>query len=145
MDFIASSTITIASASIVNYYYKEVQNDILIYKNIQSYTKYGNSCRIQNMGTHALYKIWQLMPKCHIMASVHRRLSQSSCRPSELPGRTPKLIFLFFELEEARLFWLLRPPPVGLWNDNNQISTPTCNYTSIKHNLKIKITFSKFN
>ena len=54
------------------------------------YTKYGNSCPIQNMETCALYKIWQLVPKCHIMASVHRRLSQSSCSPSELPGPTPK-------------------------------------------------------
>ena len=62
MNFIASSTISIASASIVNYYCKEVQNDILIYKNFQSYTKYGNSCRIQNMAIRALYKIWQLMP-----------------------------------------------------------------------------------
>ena len=62
MDFIASSTIIIASASIVNYYCKEAQNDILIYKNIQSYTKHGNSCRIQNMATHALYKIWKLVP-----------------------------------------------------------------------------------
>ena len=62
MEFIVSSTISIASASIVNYYCKEVQNDILIYKNIQSYTKYGNSCRIQNMETHALYKIWQPVP-----------------------------------------------------------------------------------
>ena len=44
----------------------------------------GNSCRIQNMMTCALYKIWQLVPKCHIMASVHRRLSQSSYLPSEL-------------------------------------------------------------
>ena len=25
------------------------------------YTKYGNSCPIQNMATHAVYKIWQLV------------------------------------------------------------------------------------
>ena len=78
------------------------------------YTKYGNSCHIQNMATRALYKIWQLMPKCHIMASVHRRLSQSCYPPSELPGTTPKSIFLFFELEEAQFSQLLRPPPLGL-------------------------------
>ena len=66
------------------------------------------------MATCAVYKIWQLVPKFHIMASVHRRLSQSSCPPSELPGPTPKLIFLFFKLEEARFFWLLRPPPLGI-------------------------------
>ena len=106
------------------------------------YTKYGNWCRIQNMATPALYKIWQLMPKCHIMASVHRRLSQSSFPLLELPGPTPKSIFLFFELEETRFFWPLRPPPLGLWYVNNQMSTPTGNYISIKHNLKIKITFS---
>ena len=74
----------------------------------------GNSCCIQNMATHALYKIWQLVPKCHIMASVHRRVSQSSCPPSKLPGAPPKSIFLLFELEEDRFFWLLRPPPLGL-------------------------------
>ena len=62
MEFIDSSTISIASTSIVNYYCKEVQNDILIYKNIQSYTKYGNLCHIQNMATRAVYKIWKLMP-----------------------------------------------------------------------------------
>ena len=66
--------IIITSASIVNYYCKEVQNDILIYKNFQSYTvvvkkgtsfpmsiqwqlmlytKYGNSSPIQNMATCA--------------------------------------------------------------------------------------------
>ena len=62
------------------------------------YAKYGNLCPIQNMETRA---------KCHIMASVHRRVSQSSCPPLELLGAPPKSIFLFFELEEARLFWLL--------------------------------------
>ena len=66
------------------------------------------------MATRALYKIWQLMPKCHIMASVHRRVSQSSCPPLELPGAPPKSIFLFFKLDEARFFWPLRPPPLGL-------------------------------
>ena len=71
----------------------------------------GNSCRIQNMATCALYKIWQFMPKCHIMASVHKRVSQSSFPPSKLPSAPPKSIFLFFELEEARFFWPLRPPP----------------------------------
>ena len=60
--------------------------------------------------SQCLYKIWQLVPKCHIMASV----SQSSCPPSELPGAPPKSIFLFFELEEAWSFWWLRPPPLGL-------------------------------
>ena len=40
--------------------------------------------------------------------SVHRRVSQSSFPPSELPDAIPKLIFLFFELEEARFFWPLR-------------------------------------
>ena len=74
----------------------------------------GNSCHMQNMETHALYKIWKLVPKCHIMASVHRRLSQPSFPPLELPGPTPKSIFLFFELEEARFNRLLRPPPLGL-------------------------------
>ena len=49
----------------------------------------GNSCPTQNMEICALYKIWQLVPKCHIMASVHRRVSQSSFRPSELPGAPP--------------------------------------------------------
>ena len=60
-----------------------MQNDILIYTNFQSYTvqvkngtsfpmsiqwklmpytKYGNSCAIQNMATRDVYKIWQLMP-----------------------------------------------------------------------------------
>ena len=53
MDFIALSTVSIASASIVNYYCKEVQNDILIYK---------ISNHIQNIATRAVYKIWQLMP-----------------------------------------------------------------------------------
>ena len=96
------------------------------------------------MATRALYKIWQLVPKCHIMASVHRRLSQFSFPPSEPPSPTPKSIFLFFELEEARFFWSLRPPPLGLLNDSNQISNPTGNYTSIKHNLNIKIMFSNF-
>ena len=56
------------------------------------------------MATHELYKIWQLVPKFHIMASVHRRLSQSSCPPSKLLGPTPKSIFLFFKLEEAWFF-----------------------------------------
>ena len=78
------------------------------------YTKYGNSFPIQNMATRALYKIWQLMPNCHIMASVHRRLSQSSCPPLKLAGPTTKSIFLFFELEEAQFFWLLQTPPLGL-------------------------------
>ena len=120
-DFIASSTISIASTSIVNYYYKEVQNDILIYKNIQSYTKYGNSCHIQNMATRALYKIWKLVPKCHIMAIVHRSVSQSSYPPLEILGATPKSIFLFFELEEDQFLWPIRPPPLGIRNDNNQM------------------------
>ena len=74
----------------------------------------GDSCHIQNMATRALYKIWQLVPKCHIVASVHRRISQYSCPPSELLGAPPKLIFLFFELEEARFFRPLRPPPLGI-------------------------------
>ena len=68
------------------------------------YTKYGNSCHIQNMATCSLYKIWKLMPKCHIMASVHRRVSQSSWPPSELLGAPTKSIFLFFKLEEAQFF-----------------------------------------
>ena len=96
-----------------------MQSDILIYTNFQSYTvvvKNGTSFLmfIQNMATCALYKIWQLVPKWHIMASVHRRVSQSSCPPSELPGAPPKSIFLFFELEEARFFLPLLPPPLGL-------------------------------
>ena len=99
---------------------------------------------IQNMTTPTLYKIWQLVPKCHIMASVHRRLSQSSFPLLELLGPTPKSTFIFFELEEAWFFWPLRPPPLGIWNNNNQMSTPTRNYTSIKHNLNIKIMFSNF-
>ena len=69
---------------------------------------------VYTMETHALYKIWKLMQKCHIMASVHRRVSQSSCPHSELPGAPPKLIFLLFELEEARSFRSLRTPPLGL-------------------------------
>ena len=56
----------------------------------------------------------KLVPKCHIIASVHRRVSQTSFPPSELLGATPKSIFLFFNLEEARFFWPLRPPPLGL-------------------------------
>ena len=64
----------------------------------------GNSCRIQNMATRALYKIWKLAPKCHIMASVHRKVSQYSFTPSELLGAPLKLIFIFFELEETRFF-----------------------------------------
>ena len=96
------------------------------------------------METCALYKIWQLIPKCHIMASVHRRVSKSPFPPSELPSAPPKLIFLFFELEEARFLWPLRPPPLGIRNENNQMSTPIGNYTSIKNNLKIKIMFSNF-
>ena len=63
-----------------------------------------NLCHIQNMKTRALYKIWQLVPKSHIMASVHRRVSQSSFPPSEVPCAPPKSIFLFFELEESRFF-----------------------------------------
>ena len=150
-----------------------MQTDILIYTNFQSYkvvvkngtsfpmsiqwqlvpytkygnsyTKYGKSCPIQNMATCAVYKKWQLMPKCHIMASVHRRVSQSSFPHLELPGAPPKSIFLFFEIEESRFLWPLWPPPLGLWNDNNQMSTPTVNYTSIKHNLKIKISFQILN
>ena len=94
------------------------------------------------MATRALYKIWELVPKYHMMASVHRRASQSFYPPSELPSAPPKSSILFFELEEARFFWPLRPPPLGLLNDNNQMSTPTGNYTSIKQNLKIKIMFS---
>ena len=69
-----------------------------------SYTKYGNSCPIQNMATHALYKIWKLTPKLHIMDNIHRRVSQSSFPPLELPGAPPKYIFLFFNLEEAQSF-----------------------------------------
>ena len=74
----------------------------------------GNSCRIQNMETPDLYKIWKLVPKCNIMASVHRKVSQYSCPPSELPSAPPKLIFLFFELEEAQFLWPLQPPPLGI-------------------------------
>ena len=66
------------------------------------------------METRALYKISKLMPKFHIMASVHKSLSKSSCPLSKLPGPTPKSIFLFFELEEAWFSQLLRPPPLGL-------------------------------
>ena len=142
-----------------------MKNDIFIYTNFQSYTvvlkngttflmsiqwqlvpytRNGNSCPIQNMATCALYKIWQIVPKFHIMASVHRRVCQSSCPPSNLPDAPPKSIFLFFELEEAWFFWPLRPPPLGLWNENNQMPNPMGNYTSIKHNLNIEITFSKF-
>ena len=69
-----------------------------------TYTKYGNSCPIQNMAPCALYKIWKLVPKCHIMASVHRRVSQSSFPLLDLPGAPPNLIFLFFELEQALFF-----------------------------------------
>ena len=67
----------------------------------------GNSFPIQNMETCALYKIWQLVPKCHIMASVHRSISQSSFPHSKLLGAPPKSIFLFLKLEEAQSFWTL--------------------------------------
>ena len=66
------------------------------------------------MATRALYKIWQLVPKFHIMASLHRRLSQSSCLPLKLQGPTPKSMLLFFKLEEAQFFLPLRPAPLGI-------------------------------
>ena len=66
------------------------------------------------MATRAVYKIWQLVPKFHIMASVHRRLSQSSCPLLKLLGPTPKLIYLFFELGKLSSSGYFDHLPIGL-------------------------------
>ena len=74
------------------------------------------------MATRVVYKIWQLVPytkygnSCQNATSwlVYIGGSLNPLSPSELPGATPKSIFLFFKLEEAQFFWPLQPPPLGL-------------------------------